>query len=71
MMGWRTLRKALEEQGFVISETKKGFLIRSPNGHVDSIHRDPSDASLMKVISRLKNRGGFVVRENLRRETDR
>lgn len=58
-MTWTEVRKALERQGFRIKKTTSGFRILAPNGFSDSIHRDPSDASLRKTVTRLKNRGGF------------
>lgn len=58
-MNWRQVHAALQAQGFSIRETKKGRLVIAPNGFTDTVHRDPTDASLRKSVSRLKNHGGF------------
>ena len=58
-MDWRQVNAALERQGFRIEPTKHGFRILAPNGFIDQVHRKPTDASLRKTVSRLKNRGEF------------
>lgn len=58
-MEWRQVRGALQAQRFSIRETKKGYLVTAPNGFSDTVHRDPTDASLRKSVVRLKNHGGF------------
>jgi hypothetical protein len=48
----------LEDQGAVVRQTSKGYLLKFPNGETATFHRSPSDhRAILNMRSRVRHAG--------------
>lgn len=60
-MDLRRVRKAAEEQGWLVEKTSHGWMFKAPDRLTQVlVHHDPPEASLKKAVARMRNQGGFV-----------